>query len=270
VAGTWAQIHIRKLGTNLHVYKDGSAIAGSPFTVASYDGPMELSIGRRGSATTDGIDAEFTEIIITSNGEVLHSDLATITVDPPAISNMSDIDITTLTPIIYNHLHYDGTSKFVTTQDVYCNRGTVDGGLWFGSAGDNTGFYGHSGISLIAMYVGAAEVFRHFGGKFLFGKTSGSYLVDVGGDVNIDTGYSYRVNAIPVVGAQAAVIAATGTPTSYTAHASGAVAVTSNAATDLDTVAAALATLENEFSAHVVLHNDLLAKLKTHGLIASA
>jgi hypothetical protein len=37
--------------------------------------------------------------------------------------------------------------------------------------------------------------------------------------------------------------------TNYTAHASGAVAVTSNAATDLDTTAAALATLENEVTA---------------------
>ena len=37
--------------------------------------------------------------------------------------------------------------------------------------------------------------------------------------------------------------------TNYTAHAAGAVAVTSNAATDLDTTAAALATLENEVTA---------------------
>jgi hypothetical protein len=39
------------------------------------------------------------------------------------------------------------------------------------------------------------------------------------------------------------------TVTNYTAHASGAVGVTSNAATDLDTTAAALATLENEVTA---------------------
>lgn len=37
--------------------------------------------------------------------------------------------------------------------------------------------------------------------------------------------------------------------TNYTAHASGATTVTSNAATDLDTTAAALATLEDEVTA---------------------
>ena len=101
-----------------------------------------------------------------------------------------------------------------------------------------------------------------------------------------------KVNDTKVVGAQAAVeaaaSAATATnpaaPTAYSAHASGATAVTSNAATDLDTTAAALATLRGEVATYEIAisalivdvadirtkFNSVLAKLKTHGLIASA
>lgn len=45
------------------------------------------------------------------------------------------------------------------------------------------------------------------------------------------------------------------TPTAYTAHASGSTPVTSNAATDLDTTAAALDTLRDEVAALVVALN---------------
>lgn len=45
------------------------------------------------------------------------------------------------------------------------------------------------------------------------------------------------------------------TPTAYTAHASGGTTVTSNAATDLDTTAAALDTLRDEVAALVVALN---------------
>jgi len=74
------------------------------------------------------------------------------------------------------------------------------------------------------------------------------------------------------------------TITGYTAHASGAVAVTSNAATDLDTTAAALATLENEVTslaaATGVLENEtavvrtavlsILNVLEEHGLMTAS
>ena len=56
-------------------------------------------------------------------------------------------------------------------------------------------------------------------------------------------------------------ISAAATPTAYSAHASGSTPVTSNAATDLDTTAAALATLRNEVAALVVIVNALLAEL---------
>lgn len=46
------------------------------------------------------------------------------------------------------------------------------------------------------------------------------------------------------------------TPAAYSAHASGATTVTSNAATDLDTVAAALEALRDEVAAIVVLINE--------------
>lgn len=57
--------------------------------------------------------------------------------------------------------------------------------------------------------------------------------------------------------------------TAYTAHASGAVTVTSNAATDLDTTAAALETLVDEVTTLRAAFNDLLAKLRTAGVLAS-
>ncbi len=56
-------------------------------------------------------------------------------------------------------------------------------------------------------------------------------------------------------------VAAVVAPTGYTAHGSGATAVTSNAATDLDTTAAALATLEDEVTTAVGTINDNCADL---------
>ena len=50
-------------------------------------------------------------------------------------------------------------------------------------------------------------------------------------------------------------------PTAYSAHASGGTTVTSNAATDLDTTAAALETLRDEVAALTVIVNAILAEL---------
>lgn len=69
---------------------------------------------------------------------------------------------------------------------------------------------------------------------------------------------------------QPATIADMGAITAYTAHASGAVAVTSNAATDLDTTAAALATLVTEVATMRTKLNSVLAALESHGLTADA
>lgn len=57
--------------------------------------------------------------------------------------------------------------------------------------------------------------------------------------------------------------------TAYTAHASGAVTVTSNAATDLNTTAAALATAVSELTSLRAKVNALLAELRTAGVISS-
>lgn len=54
----------------------------------------------------------------------------------------------------------------------------------------------------------------------------------------------------------------TSAPTAYVAHASGAVPVLSEAATDLDTTAAALVTAVAELTALTTAHNNLLAKLR--------
>jgi hypothetical protein len=72
-----------------------------------------------------------------------------------------------------------------------------------------------------------------------------------------------------VEGAQGAAVADAVAPAAYSAHASGAVTVTSNAATDLDTTAAALAALRAEVAAIVVVVNALIASLETSKVIAS-
>lgn len=58
-------------------------------------------------------------------------------------------------------------------------------------------------------------------------------------------------------------------PTSYSAHSSGATPVTSNAATDLDTTAAALATAVTELGVLTTKVNSLLAKLRLNNIIDS-
>lgn len=86
---------------------------------------------------------------------------------------------------------------------------------------------------------------------------------------NVDAVTAYKVGGTQVLATQQAAESDAAAPTNYTAHASGAVTVTSNAATDLDTTAAALATLENEVTALTTTVNNLLAKVRTHGIIAT-
>lgn len=73
-----------------------------------------------------------------------------------------------------------------------------------------------------------------------------------------------------LLGDRQANVADTAAITGYTAHASGATAVTSNAATDLDTTAAALATLENEVTALRVTVLAALDVLEEHGLMTAS
>jgi len=62
---------------------------------------------------------------------------------------------------------------------------------------------------------------------------------------------------------QAVAVGDAAAPTAYLAHSSGGITVTSTAATDLDTTAAALETLRNETAALTTKVNDLLATLRT-------
>jgi hypothetical protein len=73
-----------------------------------------------------------------------------------------------------------------------------------------------------------------------------------------------------MIGAQQANIADHAAPTAYTPHATGAVAVLSEAATDLDTTAAALDTLVDEVATIVTKVNAILDVLEAHGLMADA
>lgn len=110
------------------------------------------------------------------------------------------------------------------------------------------------------------------------------------GDINLSASV-LKVDGTQVITAQQAAVAdasaATATnpaaPTAYTAHSSGAVAVTSNAATDLDTTAAALQTLVSEVTTYEIAISALivdvasirtqlnaaLQELRDHGIIAT-
>lgn len=72
----------------------------------------------------------------------------------------------------------------------------------------------------------------------------------------------------PMINDQQAAITATPSITNYTAHASGATTVTSNSATDLDTTAAALATLEDEVTSLAAVVTEIVNTLELHGLVA--
>jgi len=77
-------------------------------------------------------------------------------------------------------------------------------------------------------------------------------------------------DGLPMIGNQSANIADASAPTAYSAHASGGTTVTSNAATDLDTTAAALATLRGEVATLTTKFNLVLDVLEAHGLMADA
>jgi hypothetical protein len=85
------------------------------------------------------------------------------------------------------------------------------------------------------------------------------------GDVSTDKiGF---FGATPVVQPAAAGQAAVAAPTAYTAHASGSVPVVSNAATDLDTTAAALETLVTEVTSLRTLADAMRTALVNEGLM---
>lgn len=110
------------------------------------------------------------------------------------------------------------------------------------------------------------------------------------GTINFD-GTALQIDGTQVLTSQQTAVAnaaaATATnpsaPTPYTPHSSGGVTVTSDSATDLDTVAAALDTLVDEVTTYETAIsalivdvedirtqlNDLLGKLRTHGVIAT-
>lgn len=77
-------------------------------------------------------------------------------------------------------------------------------------------------------------------------------------------------NATPVIQPAAAGQGAVAAPTAYSAHASGAVPVVSNAATDLDTTAAALATLVTEVTNLRTLVDAMRTALVDTGVMKGA
>lgn len=102
-------------------------------------------------------------------------------------------------------------------------------------------------------------------GRLLVGKTSGSYLVDVAGDVNVDSNQGYRVNGTYVVQAQGAAVA--DTAITYTANDPS--ITPDNAVTIADGSAPTVSEL---LELSVELKNQietLKARLEAHGLIAT-
>jgi hypothetical protein len=77
-------------------------------------------------------------------------------------------------------------------------------------------------------------------------------------------------NGKPIITTQSSNVADAAAPTAYSAHSSGSTPVTSNAATDLDTTAAALETLRDEVAALTTAFNSVKDILEAHGLMADA
>jgi len=102
------------------------------------------------------------------------------------------------------------------------------------------------------------------GGDIAFGTTTGTKL---GTAVTQKIGFW---NATPIVQPAAAGQAAVAAPTAYSAHGSGATPVTSNAATDLDTTAAALATLVTETTSLRTLVDAMRTALVNAGIMKGA
>ena len=75
-------------------------------------------------------------------------------------------------------------------------------------------------------------------------------------------------NDNPQIAERGASVAAGPVVDAYAAHASGAVAVTSNAATDLDTTAAALVILRDEVALLTIAVDAIISRIEAHGLIA--
>jgi len=100
-------------------------------------------------------------------------------------------------------------------------------------------------------------------------------LVDTTNNVVSETYVTSADDATPVTVnpplalTQGSSIADVGAITAYSAHASGGTAVTSNAATDLDTTAAALATLRGEVASMRTQVNLIITGLEVSGLNAT-
>lgn len=80
---------------------------------------------------------------------------------------------------------------------------------------------------------------------------------------------SIKLDGTTVMAGQQSAIADHAAITAYSAHASGATTVTSNAATDLDTTAAGLATAVAELTTLRAKVNAIIAALEAAGIIAS-
>ena len=83
------------------------------------------------------------------------------------------------------------------------------------------------------------------------------------------SGAKLKISGTTVVSGQQAAEADSAAPTAFTAPAAGSTTVTSNAADDLTTTANALATLVTEVGALTTKVNNILAKLRSYGIIAS-
>jgi len=135
-----------------------------------------------------------------------------------------------------------------------------------GSTGVGFEFYVSGGVAYAAAYNRTTPGYAPL--SFYGSTVAFNGPATFANDVNLNAAV-LKVSAIQVVGAQGAAVADHAAITAYTAHASGAVAVTSNAATDLDTTAAALATLRGEVESLRTTVNTLLARERAHGLIAT-
>ncbi|MAG27814.1 hypothetical protein CMI47_19975 [Candidatus Pacearchaeota archaeon] len=192
------------------------------------DAFLGLATAKRSNVSGTGTD---TNCLVSERGlvvdDVVGASAATDVLKPVYASDGDTLTLTKSTNSRVGHIHrwQSGTECVVYFEAKYTSEDTddltVEGLTVTGAASLDGGVdIGDAAADLVGFH-GAAAVDQHAAIETITDSSGG---VDPGDDI----------------------IAALGTITNYDAHASGAVAVTSNAATDLDTAAAALDTLEDE------------------------
>ena len=177
-------------------------------------------------------------------------------------------DIATIRNITLNgNLTYSGAT---TVNKLTLPTNLADALSVLDSAGDLVVFDTTTGTQVVTITpaVTITGALTANGGVTLADATNVAVNASTG--TKIGTGVTQKLgfwNATPIVQPAGAGQAAVAAPTSYTAHGAGGTAVTSAAATDLDTTAAALATAVTELTALRTLVDAMRTALVNSGIM---